>query len=83
MELLRFLLPYSYFKKSKKLNRKLALLTKLNHYSFNKIIDLNNNRLTLFFTKSNLHLSIVTGEILLFSLSIGEYKTLIGNNRAL
>jgi len=76
-------LPYMYSLKHKKFKNRYYLIQKPDYIVYLKNKSINNSRLNLFFTKSNLHISVVTSKILLFSLSIGEYQSLIGSNRAL
>mgnify|MGYP007060892613 CR=1 FL=1 len=65
------------------LKKKYSLYQTFVLFSLKKNSYTNNNRFRLFFTKSNMYLSLISNKILLYGLSIGEYQTMIGPNRAL
>lgn len=65
------------------LKKKYILYQKVVLFSLPKNIPVSNNRFRLFFTKSNMYLSLINNNLLMYGLSIGEYQTLIGPNRAL
>lgn len=58
---------------------------KLNYINFNKSLirkKIIPNKFTIFFSKSNLHLSIISKK-LIYSISIGKYMSLIGPSKAI
>lgn len=60
-------------------------LYKLNYINFNKNLKkkiIIRNKFTIFFSKSNLHLSIISKK-LIYGISIGKYMSLIGSSKAI
>lgn len=60
-------------------------LYKLNYINFNKNLKKKKiicNKFTIFFSKSNLHLNIISKK-LIYSISIGKYMSLIGSSKAI
>jgi hypothetical protein len=60
-------------------------LYRLNYINFHKNLTkkkIIHNKFTIFFSKSNLHLNIISKK-LIYSISIGKYMSLIGSSKAI